>query len=60
LIGVRNELLTETRGTAIYNHIFKEYVPYKGKVDYYKRGAIISMEDGAATGIFDILLLLFF
>ena len=30
LIGLRNKILTATAGTAIINHRFSEYGPYKG------------------------------
>ena len=50
LIGFRNEFLTETRGTGIINHSFYEYEFYKGEMDKKKRrGALVSMETGAAT-----------
>ncbi|MDD3049884.1 MAG: translational GTPase TypA [Candidatus Cloacimonetes bacterium] len=49
LLGFRNELLTETRGTAIMNQTFYEYEYYKGEIDTKKRGALISMEEGIAT-----------
>ena len=41
--------MTDTRGTAVYNHIFHSYVPYMGKLDGYKKGALISMSDGTTT-----------
>jgi GTP-binding protein len=51
LIGFRNEFLTETRGTGIINHSFYEYEYYKGEMDKKKRrGALISMDNGYATG----------
>ena len=30
LIGYRSEFLTDTRGTGVLNHLFKEYGPYAG------------------------------
>jgi len=50
LIGFRNEFLTTTRGTGIINHSFYEYEFYKGDLDKKKRGALIAMENGMATG----------
>jgi len=50
LIGFRNEFLTTTRGTGIINHSFYEYEFYKGDLDKKKRGALIAMENGTATG----------
>jgi GTP-binding protein len=49
LIGLRNELLTETRGTAVMTHVFDGYQPYKGDIPGRTTGAIISMVDGTVT-----------
>jgi len=49
LIGFRNELMTETRGTGILNHNFYEYEFYKGDIDRKKRGVLVSMETGLTT-----------
>lgn len=49
LMGFRSELMTDTRGSAIFNHVFHSYVPYQGKLEVYKKGALISMADGIAT-----------
>jgi len=49
LVGFRSELLTETKGSASYNHLFKEYVEYRGELGTIKKGAIISMADGVTT-----------
>ena len=32
LIGYQSELLSDTRGTAIFNRLFHEYAPYKGDI----------------------------
>ena len=48
LIGFRNELLTETRGTGIINHIFYDYEPYKGPIPARSRGVLVAMETGPA------------
>lgn len=32
------------------NHIFKEYQPYKGKLDTSRNGALISMAEGVTSG----------
>jgi len=50
LIGFRNEFMTTTRGTGSINHSFYEYEFYKGDLDRKKRGALIAMEKGSATG----------
>ena len=49
LIGLRGELLTETRGTAVITHTFHEYAPYKGEIPGRKNGVLIAMENGETT-----------
>jgi len=49
LIGLRSELLTETRGTAVMNHVFDGYQPYKGDIPGRRTGALVSMENGSVT-----------
>ncbi len=49
LIGLRNKLLTATAGTAIINHNFVEFSPYKGDFNEVVNGALISAEAGKAT-----------
>ncbi len=49
LIGLRNRILTATAGTAIINHRFSEYGPYKGDFTEEIKGAIISSAAGKAT-----------
>ena len=49
LIGLRGELLTETRGTAVLNHVFDGYQPYKGDIPGRRTGALVSMENGFVT-----------
>lgn len=46
LIGFRNEFLTDTRGTGILNHTFYDYEKYKGDVPNFRKGVLISMENG--------------
>ena len=48
LIGYRSQLMTETRGTAILNHIFDSYKPYKGGMQVRTRGSLIAYEGGEA------------
>lgn len=50
LVGFRNELLTATKGTAVYNHLFNSYEPYKGKLGSFRKGALIASADGVSTG----------
>lgn len=49
IIGLRGELMTETRGSAVMNKIFHSYVPFKGKLETYTKGALISVADGVTT-----------
>lgn len=48
LIGFRNELMTDTKGNGIMNHIFDSYGPYKGEIVGRSRGSIVSFENGDA------------
>ena len=49
LIGLRNEMLTETRGTIIMNSIAGEYIPYQGDIPQRPSGALISDRTGNTT-----------
>ncbi len=49
LIGLRNEMLTETRGTIIMNSIAGEYIPYQGEIPQRPTGALISDRQGVTT-----------
>jgi GTP-binding protein len=49
LIGLRGEVLTETRGTGILTHTFHGYSPYKGDIPGRKNGVLIAMEQGETT-----------
>ncbi len=49
LLGFRSEFMTETRGTGILHHIFHGYEPHRGILSTRHRGAIVQLEDGAAT-----------
>ena len=49
LIGLRGELLTETRGTAVITHTFHEYAPYRGDIPGRKNGVLMAMEHGETT-----------
>ena len=48
LIGLRNELLTNTAGEAIMAHRFKAYVPFKGNYEKRQQGSLIAHETGSA------------
>ena len=49
LIGYQGELLSDTRGTAIMNRVFKEYGPHKGKIRSRHTGVLIAMDKGEAV-----------
>lgn len=50
LIGFRNQLLTETKGTAVMNSLFEEYQPYKGEIGGRQRGSLVAFETGMSVG----------
>ncbi|HYS42551.1 MAG TPA: translational GTPase TypA, partial [Geobacteraceae bacterium] len=49
LIGLRGEVLTETRGTGVLTHTFHEYAPFKGEIPGRKNGVLMAMEHGETT-----------
>jgi len=49
LIGYLSELMTDTRGTAIFNRTFLDYLPYKGDIEQRHTGALISNGNGEAV-----------
>jgi GTP-binding protein len=49
LIGLRSEMLTETRGTIVMNALFDGYMPYQGEIPQRPSGALISDRTGATT-----------
>ncbi len=49
IIGLRNNILTATAGTAIMTHRFKQFDLYKDGVPSRLKGSLISMEQGKAT-----------
>ena len=55
LIGYRSEMLTDTKGFGVMNHILKGYEPYKGDVSERNRGSVVCWEDGTSTayGLFN-------
>ena len=50
LIGLRNNILTATAGSAVMTHRFREFLPYKGDIPSRLKGSLISSEQGPATG----------
>ena len=49
LIGLRNEMLTETRGTIVMNSIADGYIPYQGEIPQRPTGALVSDRSGTTT-----------
>jgi GTP-binding protein len=49
LFGLRNELMTLTRGTAIINHTYFDHQPLAGDIPHRNVGALVSAETGIAT-----------
>jgi len=49
LIGLRSEMLTETRGTIVMNALFDGYIPYQGEIPQRPTGALIADRQGATT-----------
>ncbi len=49
LIGLRSEMLTETRGTIVMNTLFDGYIPYQGEIPQRPTGALISDRTGVTT-----------
>jgi GTP-binding protein len=49
LIGYQSELLSDTRGTAVFNRLFHDYAPYRGDIVGRRNGVLISNSQGEAT-----------
>ena len=49
LIGLRSEMLTETRGTIVMNSLFDGYIPYQGEIPQRPTGALIADRLGLTT-----------
>ena len=50
LIGLRSELLTDTRGTAIMNSLFHGYIEWQGDIPMRPTGSLIADRPGRVTG----------
>ncbi len=50
LIGLRSELLTDTKGTAIMNSIFKGHVDWQGEIPMRPTGSLVADRSGRCTG----------
>ncbi|HTK96104.1 MAG TPA: translational GTPase TypA [Terriglobales bacterium] len=49
LIGLRSELLTDTRGTIVMNSLFDGYTEWQGEIPHRLTGALVSDRDGTTT-----------
>ncbi|HHT9128261.1 MAG TPA: translational GTPase TypA [Candidatus Wujingus californicus] len=49
LIGMRNRILSSTRGEAVMYHSFYDYEPFKGDITHRIQGVLISMASGEVT-----------
>jgi GTP-binding protein len=49
LIGLRNEMLTDTKGTAIMNSLFHGYIEWQGEIPMRSTGALVADRWGTAT-----------
>jgi GTP-binding protein len=50
LLGLRNELLSDTKGTGIMNHLFDGYEPWQGEIAHRSTGALTADRPGRVTG----------
>jgi GTP-binding protein len=49
MIGLRSELLTDTRGTVIMNSLFDGYTEWLGEIPHRMTGALVSDRAGTST-----------
>ena len=49
LIGLRNDVLTDTRGTAIMNSLFNGWIEWQGEIPIRPTGSLISDRSGKST-----------
>jgi GTP-binding protein len=50
LIGLRGEMLTDTKGTAIMNSLFHGYIEWQGEIATRPTGSLVADRAGKATG----------
>jgi GTP-binding protein len=50
LIGLRSEILTDTKGTAILNSLFSGYIEWQGEIPTRLTGSLVADRPGKATG----------
>jgi GTP-binding protein len=49
LIGLRSEVMTDTRGTAILNTLFNGYMPWQGDIPARPNGSLVADRSGKST-----------
>jgi len=49
LIGIRTEILTDTRGTAVMNTLFEGYTPWQGEIVRRATGVLVADRTGSTT-----------
>ncbi len=49
LIGVRTELLTDTRGTAVMNALLEGFTPWQGEITRRQTGVLVADRSGPTT-----------
>lgn len=50
LIGLRSEMMTDTKGTAIMNSLFAGYIEWQGEIPFRPTGSLVADRGGKATG----------
>jgi GTP-binding protein len=50
LIGLRSDILTDTRGTAILNSLFHGYIEWQGEIPIRPTGSLVADRAGKTTG----------
>ena len=50
LIGMRSEMLTDTKGTAIMNSLFNGYIEWQGDIPMRMTGVLVADRAGTSTG----------
>jgi len=55
LIGFKNELMTDTKGNGIMNHVLDEYEEFRGAIPERSRGSLVVFETGVSItyGLFN-------
>ncbi|XP_074583831.1 putative elongation factor TypA-like SVR3, chloroplastic [Curcuma longa] len=49
LLGLRNAMLTVSRGTAVLNTVFDGYQPWGGDINTRDQGSLVAFEEGTTT-----------